>query len=79
MLWRAFWTRSTPLYLKAAAIFAVLYLVWPLDLIPDFPLAGWIDDVLIVPLIISWIVARLPREDGPLDDGPTIDGTARRL
>ena len=80
LLWRAFWSPMTPLHLKAATLFAVLYLVTPTDLLPDFiPVLGWIDDIIIVPLIVSWIVARLP---SPVPatvrrDGPVIDGTAR--
>ncbi|GGA35565.1 YkvA family protein [Pelagibacterium lentulum] len=81
MLWRAFWIPTTPLYLKIAAIGAALYLVWPMDLIPDFiPILGWLDDIVIIPLIVAWIVSRLPREDAAHSaKGPVIDGTARRI
>ena len=61
VLWRAFWHPETPLYLKGATLFAALYLVSPIDLIPDFiPFAGWIDDLILVPLMVSWIVRMLP-------------------
>ena len=74
-LWRAFWHPDTPLHLKAATVFAALYLVSPIDLVPDFiPFAGWIDDLVLVPLMVSWIVKMLP----PHVTGNTIDGTARR-
>ncbi len=34
---------------KALAILAVLYLLWPLDLVPDIaPLLGWLDDIGLV-------------------------------
>jgi uncharacterized membrane protein YkvA (DUF1232 family) len=60
-LWRALWHPDTPLYLKGATILATLYLVSPIDLIPDFiPLAGWIDDLILVPLLVGWIVKMLP-------------------
>ena len=59
--WRAFWHPETPIYLKGATLFAALYLVSPIDLIPDFiPFAGWIDDLVLVPLMVSWIVRMLP-------------------
>ena len=61
ILWRAFWHPETPIYLKGATLFAALYLVSPIDLIPDFiPFAGWIDDLVLVPLMVSWIVRMLP-------------------
>jgi uncharacterized membrane protein YkvA (DUF1232 family) len=60
-LWRAFWHPDTPLHLKAATLFAAFYLVSPIDLVPDFiPFAGWIDDLILVPLMVSWIVKALP-------------------
>ena len=60
-LWRAFWHPETPVVLKAATLFAAFYLVSPIDLIPDFiPFAGWIDDLVLVPLMVSWIVRYLP-------------------
>lgn len=86
ILWRALWSPATPLYLKAATIFAVLYLVTPTDLLPDVvPFVGLVDDVIIVQLIVSWIVSRLPvpakahahAHPRTHRDGPIIDGTAR--
>jgi uncharacterized membrane protein YkvA (DUF1232 family) len=82
-LWHAFWAPETPLYLKAATLFAAFYLVNPIDLIPDvIPFAGWIDDIVLVPLMVSWIVSRLPvkvRADHRERNDRTIDGRARRL
>ena len=82
LLWKAFWSPGTPLYLKFATVAAAAYLVWPVDLITDFiPVLGWIDDLILVPLIVSWIVSRLP-VTAPVRarrDGPIIDGTARRM
>jgi uncharacterized membrane protein YkvA (DUF1232 family) len=40
----------------AAIVGTLLYVVWPLDLIPDFiPIAGWIDDATVVSMCISLI------------------------
>ena len=62
-LWRAFRHRETPLHLKAAMVFVVAYLVSPIDLIPDFiPFVGWVDDLILVPLMVSLIVKLLPIE-----------------
>jgi uncharacterized membrane protein YkvA (DUF1232 family) len=82
-LWKAFWAPETPFYLKAATLFTAFYLVNPIDLIPDLvPFAGWVDDIVLVPLMVSWIVSRLPvkvKADHRERNERTIDGRARRL
>jgi uncharacterized membrane protein YkvA (DUF1232 family) len=84
LLWRAFFDPRTPLYLKAAMLGVVAYLVSPFDLLPEFiPFLGVVDDLVLVPLAVEWIARRLPgyektRPDGP-GKGPTIDGTYRRM
>ena len=81
-LWRAFRAAETPLHLKALMLLVPLYLVSPLDLIPDIiPFAGWLDDMIVIPMLVSWIVKLLPQ---PVRVRPTprtdkvIDGTYRR-
>lgn len=81
-LWKALWAPETPLYLKAATLFVAFYLVNPFDIIPDvIPLLGWVDDIVLIPLMVSWIVARLPVPARVYAGkyGPTVDGSARRL
>ena len=82
-LWKAFWAPETPFYLKAATLFTAFYLVNPIDLIPDLvPFAGWIDDIVLVPLMVSWIVSRLPvkvKADHRERYDRVIEGRARRL
>ncbi len=83
ILWRAFTAPETPLWLKALMLVVPLYLISPLDIIPDFiPLAGWLDDLVVIPLLVSWIVSLLPqratsRAARPNDN--VIDGDYRRL
>ena len=61
-LWRAFRAAETPMHLKVLMLLVPLYLLSPVDLIPDFiPLAGWLDDIVIVPMLVSWIVSMLPK------------------
>jgi uncharacterized membrane protein YkvA (DUF1232 family) len=84
MLWRAFMAPATPIWLKGLMLLVPLYLISPLDLIPDFiPLAGWLDDLVVIPLLVSWIVSLLPHETDrrtTRGDGSTIiDGDYRRL
>lgn len=47
---------KTPLLPKAFAVLAVVYLVWPADLLPDIvPFLGWLDDLGIVSLALVYL------------------------
>lgn len=49
--------RSVPGAVRAALILLVAYLVFPLDLVPDFlPVIGYADDVLVVALVLRLTV-----------------------
>jgi uncharacterized membrane protein YkvA (DUF1232 family) len=82
-LWKAFFAPETPFYLKATTLFTAFYVVNPIDILPDFiPFLGWVDDIVLVPLMVSWIVSRLPvkvKADHRERNERTIDGRARRL
>ncbi|KKB11007.1 hypothetical protein VE25_14545 [Devosia geojensis] len=82
-LWKALFAPETPLHLKVATLFVAFYLVNPFDILPDFvPLFGWVDDLILVPLMVSWIVSRLPvpaKARARSGRGATIDGNARRI
>ena len=53
--------RDTPRNLKGLLIAAIIYLVSPIDLIPDaIPLAGIIDDAVIVPAAVMGLTNMLP-------------------
>jgi uncharacterized membrane protein YkvA (DUF1232 family) len=61
LLWRAVRHPQAPAWLKPAALALVAYLIWPLDLIPDFiPVLGMMDDVVLIPLAIRFLLDRLP-------------------
>ena len=46
LFWRLMRDRDVPLYLKAFPVAALVYLIWPLDLITDFaPFLGQLDDL----------------------------------
>ncbi len=84
ILWRAFVAPETPLWLKALMLAVPLYLISPLDIIPDFiPLAGWLDDVVVIPLLVSWLVSLLPQRATSRatrrDREDVIDADYRRL
>jgi uncharacterized membrane protein YkvA (DUF1232 family) len=60
-LWRALRHPDAPLWLKAGTVGIVLYLLSPIDLIPDMiPIIGVVDDLVLVPMAIRWLLARLP-------------------
>jgi uncharacterized membrane protein YkvA (DUF1232 family) len=53
-LWSFLSDREADWKPKVGVILAVLYLLWPVDLLPDFaPFIGWLDDIGFVGLA-SW-------------------------
>lgn len=62
-LWAAVRHPAAPGWLKAAVALLVLYVISPVDFIPDFiPFVGVVDDIVLVPLAIRWLLNRLPPE-----------------
>jgi uncharacterized membrane protein YkvA (DUF1232 family) len=60
-LFYAFRDPGTPAKLKVFTVLMLMYLVSPIDLIPDFlAVFGWADDVAMLALGIPAIVKRLP-------------------
>jgi uncharacterized membrane protein YkvA (DUF1232 family) len=51
---------ATPKALKLACVAALAYLISPVDLLPDLPLIGWVDDALVFSLGIPYLVKKLP-------------------
>jgi uncharacterized membrane protein YkvA (DUF1232 family) len=50
--------RRAPFVARAFAILALVYVVWPFDVVPDvIPVFGWLDDLVIGPLLV-WAAAR---------------------
>ena len=61
LLWFALGHPLAPGWLKPAVALMVLYVLSPLDLLPEaLPVIGLVDDLVLVPLAISYIVKRLP-------------------
>ncbi len=53
----------TPFFTKLPALLALAYLISPIDIIPDFiPVAGYIDDLLIAPLLLNLSFKLLPQQ-----------------
>lgn len=62
-LWFALRHPAAPAWLKIGTGLIVLYVLSPIDLIPDvLPVIGVVDDIVLVPLAIRWMLKRLPPE-----------------
>ncbi|MCY7315112.1 MAG: DUF1232 domain-containing protein [Rubrivivax sp.] len=61
LLWRALRHPLAPGWLKPAVALVLLYVISPIDLLPDvLPVIGLVDDVVLVPLAIRFMLQRLP-------------------
>ena len=62
-LWTALRHPAAPGWLKWGTALVVLYVVSPIDLIPDaIPFLGWADDLAVATFAIRWMLKRLPAE-----------------
>ena len=60
-LWRALRHPLQPRWLKPAVGLMLLYLLSPIDLLPDFiPVLGLVDDLVLIPLAVRFVLNRLP-------------------
>jgi len=60
-LWFALRHPAAPGWLKLGTALIALYVLSPVDLIPDvLPFVGVVDDLVLVPLAIRWLLKRLP-------------------
>ncbi len=58
---RAWRHPAAPRWLKWAVLALAAYVVLPLDLVPDWiPFVGVVDDLVLVPLAVRFILNRLP-------------------
>jgi uncharacterized membrane protein YkvA (DUF1232 family) len=60
-LWFALRHPEAPRWLKVGTALVIVYLLSPVDLIPDVvPVLGVVDDLVLVPTAIRWMLNRLP-------------------
>ena len=60
-LWVALRHPDAPVWLKLGSAGLVLYLISPVDLLPDvLPVLGMVDDLVLIPLAMRWMLNRLP-------------------
>jgi uncharacterized membrane protein YkvA (DUF1232 family) len=63
LLWRVVTHRATPLPAKLLALLAVMYVISPVDFIPDFvPVLGWLDDIGMVAIMLNVAYRFLPAQ-----------------
>ena len=61
-LWIALRHPGAPTWLKVGTALIVLYVLSPIDLMPDVgPVLGWMDDVVLVPFAIRFLLKRLEK------------------
>lgn len=53
---------------KLVAFFALIYAIVPLDLIPDVPIVGWIDDLGVMGVSTWWLLRMVARYRTPDDE-----------
>ncbi len=55
--------RQTPLYVKLILAVGLLYILVPVDIIPDtIPLFGWLDDLAIASFLVALALKLVPKE-----------------
>ena len=63
LFWALFKDRRTPKISKILIVITVIYLVSPIDIIPDYiPFAGWVDDIIIVPILLYIATLFVPKD-----------------
>ena len=62
LYWRLFRDRRVPLRAKALLVAALLYVLDPVDLLPEFlfPFIGTLDDLVVVVLAARWFISLCP-------------------
>jgi uncharacterized membrane protein YkvA (DUF1232 family) len=55
--------KRTGIVTKLPVLLSIIYLLSPIDLVPDFiPLFGYLDDLIVVPLLLNLSINMLPKE-----------------
>jgi uncharacterized membrane protein YkvA (DUF1232 family) len=63
MVWAMLADPAAPLLAKLVAVLGLLYLISPIDILPDFiPILGWVDDGVVVALFLALAYKLLPPE-----------------
>ena len=52
---RYFRDPAASIFGKLFVLAAVVYVICPIDLIPDVPIVGWLDDIGVMSLAVAWM------------------------
>ena len=63
MIWAMLRNPAAPIAAKITAILAAIYIIMPVDLVPDIiPILGWLDDGIIAYVLIKLAFKFLPKD-----------------
>jgi len=63
LYWRLLWDRRVSVWPKALLVLSLIYVVSPIDFIPDFtPFVGEIDDLVVLIVVCRLFMYLCPRE-----------------
>lgn len=63
LAWRLFLDDRVSPAVKTIPIMGFLYLLWPIDLLPDlFPALGQLDDIAVILLALNWFIQVCPSD-----------------
>ncbi len=63
LYWRLLWDRRVPIWPKALLALSVLYVLSPVDIIPDvIPFIGEVDDLVVLIVVCRLFIYMCPRE-----------------
>ncbi len=63
LAWRLFLDDRVSAAVKAIPLVGFVYLLWPVDLLPDlFPALGQLDDIAVLLLALNWFIQACPSE-----------------
>lgn len=63
-LYKAARDPKSPKLLKVLCGVAVVYVLFPLDFLPDFvPFIGWLDDAIVFIGMMTWAYTMIPKKD----------------
>jgi uncharacterized membrane protein YkvA (DUF1232 family) len=68
---RFFTDKKAPIWPKLLLVFATLYLISPIDAIPDIaPIVGWLDDAGLLGVAFTWLIAAVMKYEGRKEEEP---------
>ena len=64
--------RGVPLWMKLAALLAIVFVISPLNILGDVPLLGFLDDAALIALVLHQFVRLAERAGSPRPVGRSV-------